>query len=160
MIYGAGNNNFPLKLIFFRREKTSLYGTPISLPKIADLPISFQDNITCMVHGLLNTGLLVLVPRVKVILWSLSKVTQNETGSQVSNTGPMVLWFSLTGHFTDTMECFQEHAALQEWYLAFNRAELDKTNLLHPYMLAFLLIKEISILNPKLNLQLLFWFFW
>ena len=33
---------------FFRREKTSLSGTPVSLPKIADLPISFQANITCM----------------------------------------------------------------------------------------------------------------
>ena len=27
----------------------------------------------------------------KVILWSLSKVTQNETGSQVSDTGPLAL---------------------------------------------------------------------
>ena len=30
---------------------------------------------------------------VKVILSPLSKVTQNETGSQVSDTGPLVLWF-------------------------------------------------------------------
>ena len=39
---------FATKIDFFRREKTSLSGTPISLPKIADLPISFQANITCM----------------------------------------------------------------------------------------------------------------
>ena len=31
-----------LKLIFFAAKKTSLSGTSISLPKIADLPISFQ----------------------------------------------------------------------------------------------------------------------
>ena len=43
---------------FFRREKTSLSGTSISLPKIADLPISFQANITCMAFAeviLMNT---------------------------------------------------------------------------------------------------------
>ena len=33
------------------------------------------------------------VSEVKVILWSLSKVTQNETGSQVSDKPPLVLWF-------------------------------------------------------------------
>ena len=33
------------------------------------------------------------MPEIKVILWSLSKVTQNETGSQVSDTGPFQrLW--------------------------------------------------------------------
>ena len=32
------------------------------------------------------------IPEVKVIPWSLSKVTQNETGFQVSDTGPSVLW--------------------------------------------------------------------
>ena len=45
------------------------------------------------------------VSEVKAILWSLSKVTQNENGSQVSDTGPMVLWslfwkevFIMQGH--------------------------------------------------------------
>ena len=30
---------------------------------------------------------------VKIILWPLSKITQNETGSQVSDTEPLVLWY-------------------------------------------------------------------
>ena len=32
------------------------------------------------------------VPDIKVILRPLSKVTQNETGSQVRDAGPLVLW--------------------------------------------------------------------
>ena len=36
---------------FFCREKISLSGTPISLPKIADLPIWAQENITCMLYA-------------------------------------------------------------------------------------------------------------
>ena len=42
---------------------------------------------TFMVHGDIH------VQEVKFILWSLSKVTQNETGSQVRYTEPRVLWF-------------------------------------------------------------------
>ena len=37
-----------LKLNIFCREKISLSWTPISLPKIADLPIWAQEKITCM----------------------------------------------------------------------------------------------------------------
>ena len=38
-----------LNLNIFCREKISLSRTPISLPKIADLPIWAQAKITCMV---------------------------------------------------------------------------------------------------------------
>ena len=49
VIYADANKQFlTLNLIFFCREKISLSGTPISLPKIADLPIWAQENITCM----------------------------------------------------------------------------------------------------------------
>ena len=34
----------------------------------------------------------VQLPEVKVILWSLSKLTQNETGFQVSDAGSFVYW--------------------------------------------------------------------
>ena len=51
-IYADANKQFlTLNLIFFCREKISLSGTPISLPKIADLPIWAQENITCMIKG-------------------------------------------------------------------------------------------------------------
>ena len=40
--------NFDTKIEYFCREKISLSGTPISLPKIADLPIWAQVKITCM----------------------------------------------------------------------------------------------------------------
>ena len=33
------------------------------------------------------------MPEVKIILLLLFKVTENETGSQLSDTGPLVLWF-------------------------------------------------------------------
>ena len=40
VIYADANKQYlKLNLIFFCREKISLSGTPISLPKIADLPI-------------------------------------------------------------------------------------------------------------------------
>ena len=49
VIYGDVNKQFlTLNLNFFCREKISLSGTPISLPKIADLPIWAQQKITCM----------------------------------------------------------------------------------------------------------------
>ena len=48
-MYGDANKQFlKLKLNIFCREKTSLSGIPISLPKIADLPIWAQENITCI----------------------------------------------------------------------------------------------------------------
>ena len=57
VIYADANKQFlTLNLIFFCREKISLSGTPISLPKIADLPIWAQENITCM-HDPLIMGL-------------------------------------------------------------------------------------------------------
>ena len=47
VIYGEENKQFlTLNLNIFCREKISLSGTPISLPKIADLPIWAQENIT------------------------------------------------------------------------------------------------------------------
>ena len=39
---------FDTKIEYFCRKQISLSGTPISLPKIADLPIWAQENITCM----------------------------------------------------------------------------------------------------------------
>ena len=49
VIYRDANKQFlTLNLNIFCREKISLSGTPISLPKIADLPIWAQENITCM----------------------------------------------------------------------------------------------------------------
>ena len=49
VIYGDANEQFfKLNLNIFGREKISLSGTPISLPKIADLPIWAQEKITCM----------------------------------------------------------------------------------------------------------------
>ena len=37
---------FDTKIEYFCREKVSLCGTPVSLPKIADLPIWAQEKIT------------------------------------------------------------------------------------------------------------------
>ena len=49
VIYGDANKQFlTLNLNIFCREKISLSGTPISLPKIANLPIWAQEKITCM----------------------------------------------------------------------------------------------------------------
>ena len=59
VIYADANKQFLiLNLIFFCREKISLSGTPISLPKIADLPVWAQENITCMQPDKMETGLL------------------------------------------------------------------------------------------------------
>ena len=53
MIYGDANKQvLTLNVNIFCREKISLSGTSISLPnmpKITDLPIWAQENITCMV---------------------------------------------------------------------------------------------------------------
>ena len=47
VIYADANKQLlTLNLIFFGRDKISISGTPISLPKIADLPIWAQENIT------------------------------------------------------------------------------------------------------------------
>ena len=52
VIYGDANKQvLTLNLNIFCREKISLSGTPISLPKIADLPIWAQEKITCMAEG-------------------------------------------------------------------------------------------------------------
>ena len=49
VIYGDANKQvLTLNLNIFCHEKISLSGTPISLPKIADLPIWTQEKITCM----------------------------------------------------------------------------------------------------------------
>ena len=50
-----------LNLNIFCHEKISLSGTPISLPKTADLPIWAQENITCMKIGQGQT---------RVIIWT------------------------------------------------------------------------------------------
>ena len=50
VIYGDANKQFlTLNFNIFCREKISLSGTPISIPKIADLPLWAQEKITCMV---------------------------------------------------------------------------------------------------------------
>ena len=51
VIYGDANKQvLTLNLNIFCRKKISLSGTPISLPKIVDLPIRAQEKITCMVE--------------------------------------------------------------------------------------------------------------
>ena len=51
VIYSDANIQvLTLNLNTFCREKISLSGTPISLPKIADLPIWAQEKITCMLR--------------------------------------------------------------------------------------------------------------
>ena len=65
VIYADANKQFlTLNLILFCREKISLSGTPISLPKIADLPIWAQENITCMTPRLTRMHC--------VIMWTAS----------------------------------------------------------------------------------------
>ena len=55
VIYGDANKQFlTLNLNIFCREKISLSGTPVSLPKIADLPIWAQEKITYMTEGKLK----------------------------------------------------------------------------------------------------------
>ena len=52
VIYADANKQFlTLNLNIFCHQKISLSGTPISLPKIADLPIWAQEKITCMVDS-------------------------------------------------------------------------------------------------------------
>ena len=46
-------NNSDIKLEYFLpQKKISLSGTPISLPKIVDLPIWAQEKITCMMFNI------------------------------------------------------------------------------------------------------------
>ena len=48
VIYGLQITIFDSKIEYFRFDKISLSGIPISLPNIADLPIWAQEKITCM----------------------------------------------------------------------------------------------------------------